>query len=337
MPDGPAPSSRPAADPFRRRLLVATALLACAAATLLAWPSRLGEPIATERHVPPEVAGAFLETCGGEYRLEVRTAPRPLRIHHVKIDLGEARLELVAAVADDPDGDGPADATLVRPTTLAARTRAVVLVNANPWQSLPDAEGRRHTRWREGLPVDVHGLAASGGVPHSWPARGYCGFWMGRDGRPHVGNPGRGDGVREAVAGFHRLLRGGWNYHTPGGKRHPRTAVGLDADGRFLHLVVVDGRQPGYSEGVSICELAELMQEFGCADAVNLDGGGSSIMILGDARGVLCVVNDPGGRRNGVPAARPIPVALVARLRNAGTPDGGAAHESRRAPARPGP
>lgn len=56
--------------------------------------------------------------------------------------------------------------------------------------------------------------------------------------------------------------------------RHPRTAIGLTADGRLL-AVVVDGRN-AEAHGMSIGELAELMQALGCTEAMNLDGGGSS-------------------------------------------------------------
>ena len=53
--------------------------------------------------------------------------------------------------------------------------------------------------------------------------------------------------------------------------RHPRTAVGMNADSIFW--VVVDGRQPELSVGVSLPELAALMMDLGCTDALNLDGG----------------------------------------------------------------
>jgi exopolysaccharide biosynthesis protein len=60
--------------------------------------------------------------------------------------------------------------------------------------------------------------------------------------------------------------------------RHPRTAIGALADGRAL-LVVVDGRQPA-SVGMTLDELARLMIELGAVEAINLDGGGSSAMVV---------------------------------------------------------
>jgi len=77
-------------------------------------------------------------------------------------------------------------------------------------------------------------------------------------------------------------------------QRHPRTAVGIRADGSVL-LVTVDGRQSKTSVGMSIPELAALMAELGCVEAVNLDGGGSTTMAV---RGrVVNSPSDPAGER----------------------------------------
>lgn len=57
----------------------------------------------------------------------------------------------------------------------------------------------------------------------------------------------------------------------------PRTAIGKVGENHFV-FVVVDGRQPGYSKGMYLNELAELMKRMGCTEAYNLDGGASSTM-----------------------------------------------------------
>jgi hypothetical protein len=61
--------------------------------------------------------------------------------------------------------------------------------------------------------------------------------------------------------------------------RHPRTMIGADAGGR-LWLVTIDGRQPGYSVGVTMPELRQLAQALGLTQALNLDGGGSTTMVV---------------------------------------------------------
>lgn len=66
-----------------------------------------------------------------------------------------------------------------------------------------------------------------------------------------------------------------WTYAKDG--RNPRTALGVRSDGSAL-LYVADGRQSGYSSGLSQTDLAEELLQQGCSWAVNLDGGGSSAM-----------------------------------------------------------
>ncbi len=73
----------------------------------------------------------------------------------------------------------------------------------------------------------------------------------------------------------------------------PRTAVGTNRNGRFVFLVVVDGRQPFYSEGATFTELAELLQELGAFYAMSLDGGGSSTMVIEGEDGKPIIINSP--------------------------------------------
>lgn len=88
--------------------------------------------------------------------------------------------------------------------------------------------------------------------------------------------------------------------------RAPRTAVGL-ADG-WLYLVVVDGRGIGNSVGMTLEELAHFMKELGVQDALNMDGGGSSALVLKGR-----VFNHPSGG-----AERAVATALVVDVDNEG-------------------
>jgi len=122
---------------------------------------------------------------------------------------------------------------------------------------------------------------------------------------------GLGSPPRQAVGGRPVLVRdssvtnevdtqGGPGFATT---RHPRTAVGIsgagrnppDYAGRRVLLVVVDGRQAPYSDGMTLRELANLMLALGARNAINLDGGGSTTMVYADpdSAGVLRVANRP--------------------------------------------
>lgn len=60
-------------------------------------------------------------------------------------------------------------------------------------------------------------------------------------------------------------------------RRHPRSAIGCDAEGN-IYMVVVDGRSKGNAEGMTIAELTQLCSWLGMVEAMNLDGGGSSAL-----------------------------------------------------------
>jgi exopolysaccharide biosynthesis protein len=78
-----------------------------------------------------------------------------------------------------------------------------------------------------------------------------------------------------------------------------RSAAGVSPDGRRLYLMALDGA----SLGLTIRDLAVTMRDFGAADAVNLDGGGSSTLVTRNpADGVVAVRNHPSGG-----AQRPVP------------------------------
>lgn len=94
--------------------------------------------------------------------------------------------------------------------------------------------------------------------------------------------------------------------------RHPRTAVGRTAKGD-LWFVAVDGRQP-MSAGASLVEMAQIMAGYGCVDAANLDGGGSTTLaIFGQ---VLNRPSDGSERKvaNGILFFGPKPVVVGAQV-----------------------
>lgn len=116
-----------------------------------------------------------------------------------------------------------------------------------------------------------------------------------------------GDGGTEAVGGFPDLIDRGRRIGdlevgarpSFAAGRHPRSAVGYDSSSGEIWFVLVDGRQPPHSAGMTLPELAELFEAIGTDEALNLDGGGSSALVLdgapinrpSDATGERAVVN----------------------------------------------
>ena len=82
---------------------------------------------------------------------------------------------------------------------------------------------------------------------------------------------------------------------SPDRARHPRTAVGVSPDRRTVYFVVVDGRQAGFSIGATYNDLGAIFERLGAYEAVNLDGGGSTTMVIRDAEDQPKVLNRPVG------------------------------------------
>jgi MYXO-CTERM domain-containing protein len=102
--------------------------------------------------------------------------------------------------------------------------------------------------------------------------------------------------MHEAVAGYPLLVQDGAALATFTSPSHcaalnPRTAVGFSRDRQTLWMVVVDGRQPSWSIGMTCAQLATLMEDLGSWTALNLDGGGSTTMVVQG----LGTVNEPSG------------------------------------------
>lgn len=85
------------------------------------------------------------------------------------------------------------------------------------------------------------------------------------------------------------------------GGRNPRTAIGFTKDNHLI-MMTADGRE-GASIGMTLTELAGLMKEFGCVNAMNLDGGGSTVMYVNGA-----VVNKPAVQ-GGIPLSHTLTIS----------------------------
>ncbi len=84
---------------------------------------------------------------------------------------------------------------------------------------------------------------------------------------------------------------------------HPRTAIGYTSDG-FLIIMAVEGRNLGIAEGVSLNDLAIMLKDLGCVEALNLDGGGSSCLLVNGKETIK--PSDKEGQR-------PIPAVFIIR------------------------
>ena len=107
-------------------------------------------------------------------------------------------------------------------------------------------------------------------------------FWIDASGNAHITSAQEcstafaAGNVLEAVASFGDIFVDGHaRSDLDNSTRASRTAIGIKADGTVV-MFMVDGRQAPYSVGMTMAEVAASMEDLGCVQAINLDGGGSS-------------------------------------------------------------
>jgi hypothetical protein len=224
--------------------------------------------------------------------------PRKLVLHVARVDLRARGLRwfatppaLPGSALLAPPGRHTGE-TVGQFTSSFLREHGLQLaINAAPFGPVVDEEG---------MLLDVAGLQVSLGRPVSGPAKDYPALLLMADGRARLARPPFDlGGVVNAVGGFDIVLERGVPLFRPPaeGARaptlHPRTAVGLADDGWRVWLLVVDGRQPGYSLGVALHELAALLRGLGATEGINLDGGGTSAIVVQGPDTQPLVLNRP--------------------------------------------
>ncbi len=213
------------------------------------------------------------------------------------MDLKNTNLNLrVSRGGSDPDGPGKWQTTLLEPTKIAEREGFDFVVNGDFFiaRGVNDGEGT-NAAFRANQWSLVEGPAMADGKTWS----------MSEKPRPclvvHINHSVTietrttpENDAWEVIGGNMLLVKDGLDVAPDEKTRHPRTAVGLDANGDKLIILLVDGRKPGVAVGMSYEELATEMRRLGCQQALNLDGGGSSTMAVRDAiTGQITILNDP--------------------------------------------
>ncbi len=231
---------------------------------------------------------------GITYVRDVRQEPRPLIIHVVRIDLNTPGLAFLVTPGNPVDGHEVRAQTA---SQFLTKYNLQLVINGDffwPWWYHNIFDYYPH----DNDPTDVNGFAASRGAVYSeeTPDDPRPTLYLSQDNQADIDQPI--GAVYNAISGLPLIVEGGHisaqikpdEYYAG---VNPRSAVGLDRQKRTLLLFVVDGRQPNYSEGVTLPELAQIAIEYGADEAFNLDGGGSSTLVMEDPQGQPEVLNSP--------------------------------------------
>ncbi|HEY4721367.1 MAG TPA: phosphodiester glycosidase family protein, partial [Anaerolineae bacterium] len=212
------------------------------------------------RPLPDNTREALFE--GITYVRDVRHAPRPLILNVVMIDLNTPNLQFFVTPGEPFQGR----ALRAQTTSQFLKKHALQLaINADfftPWWTHTIFDYYPHP----GDPVDVNGFASSEGRAYSPTKPDLPTLYLSRDNHAQFNAPP--NEVYNAFSGNALFLERGQlaaqmlanDYND---ELHPRTAVALDRTGRIMLLFVVDGRQPNYSEGVTLAELGQIIIEYG--------------------------------------------------------------------------
>ncbi len=114
--------------------------------------------------------------------------------------------------------------------------------------------------------------------------------------------------IKEAIGGYHLLIKDSLRVAQGDPSIEPRTSVGITSN-NMVYIVVVDGRKADYSNGMSFAQLSDVFAALGVRDAINLDGGGSTTLVVKEGT-TFSVKNNPSdGNQRAVANA----LAIVAR------------------------
>ena len=257
----------------------------------LALADEAGPPAKATPHIEGQPAdsvkqaslSAWSPIFRGVERLQASAdQPRPLKVQAVRVDLREAGIDFLVTPSN---GAAPKDVGARTTSEFLEEFQCQVAINGSVFDVYAEHRGD---------PMDVLGLSLSRGQRYSPPNR-WDALLIGKDRHAWVARaPVYARAAWNGLSGYYALLVDGRNN---GGMAdlHPRSAVGVSRDGRYLLLMAADGRQPGYSEGLTTAETAEWMRKLGAWNALNLDGGGSTALVMKGPGGKPNALNRPSG------------------------------------------
>ncbi|MDR3199761.1 MAG: phosphodiester glycosidase family protein [Planctomycetaceae bacterium] len=230
---------------------------------------------------------------GVEKTQAVSTQPRLQQVFAVRIDTQSKGIAFFTTPKTNENYQTDKKETVRQRTNEFLKEHQLqVAVNAN-FFSVPAGE-------KYSLPgiADVSGLAVSDGIIVSPPNEQFpAAFLVLKTGQvllkdcSDIGTDL--SGIQIAVTGNRFILQNGTVIPQTNKDIHPRTLCGLSQDNRYVIWVVIDGRRKDYSEGATYEESAQWLRYFNAWDGLNLDGGGSSTLVVQGKNDNIEILNRP--------------------------------------------
>lgn len=231
---------------------------------------------------PPQTNSEKQLFKGITYKRKFGLTSRPAVVHIVKIDLS---VPGVKALVTPPQDIGNHDTTSARTTSeFLEEFQLQLAINANYFHPFSE-----NTPWdyypHSGDTTSVVGQAISNGKNYSEPRAKWGVLCISENNLVQILDSGNcPNNTLHGIAGSHILVTNGkvvnQNEDKDKDKPYPRVVVATNKQGNILWLIAVDGKQPSYSEGVTIAELKQIVEDLGVDKALNLDGGGSTTLVM---------------------------------------------------------
>ncbi|KYC35418.1 hypothetical protein WA1_06220 [Scytonema hofmannii PCC 7110] len=218
------------------------------------------------------------------YKRIARSKPRPVMTHIVTIDLTTPGIQALVTPGVKTLDDGKTRAQTT--SEFLSQFKLQLAINASyfhhfyektPWDYYPHS----------GDVVNPIGEAISNGDRYSQPEKYWSVLCISATNRAQILESEKcPEGTEQGVAGNQLLVDRGQSAISDLGndKPYPRVAVAVNREGTKLWLIAVDGKQLFYSEGVAIAELTKIILDLGAYTALNIDGGGSTTLVMATNR-----------------------------------------------------
>ncbi|KAB8320829.1 phosphodiester glycosidase family protein [Tolypothrix campylonemoides VB511288] len=226
------------------------------------------------------------------YKRHALSTPRPAMIHIVTIDLQTPGIKPL--VTPGALGSSNRETSARKTSDFVKEFKLQLAINASyfhyfyeksPWDYYPHS----------GDPSYPIGDAISNGVRYSPPEPNKPVLCFSAQNRVQILKSDKcPEGTTHGVAGDQLLVHNAEaiDNNLADDKPYPRVAAAVNREGTKLWLIAVDGKQPLYSEGITIAELRKIVTDLGAYAALNLDGGGSTTLVMSTNQGAR-VLNAP--------------------------------------------
>jgi hypothetical protein len=239
---------------------------------------------------PISIPGSAEDVDGIAYCAGKVSRPR-MEFNALRIDLSNPNLRILTAGGGHAGNPENGKFISTKVSSFVRENGLLAGINALPFDPVSGREGE--PRINIGI-VITDGVVISPPYPHFDALVFYADGSMAIVSQSALSAENSDHAITNAVGGFHRILEAGELVPRVLGikARHPRSAAGISPDGRFLYLLVIDGRRPG-SVGSTEAQTALMLRALGASEGINFDGGGSSALVLRYPDGKVRVTNTP--------------------------------------------